>query len=87
MYEIDTLHAEEILYEVNAARAKAHTKHGENSIESIIGDDPRWLSILVEEVGEVSHELTYDAEGDLRSELIDVLSVVFAWINSLDMEE
>ena len=38
--------------EVKSARVAAHEKHGENSIEGIAGGDPRWLSILVEEVGE-----------------------------------
>jgi NTP pyrophosphatase (non-canonical NTP hydrolase) len=38
-------------------RMRAHTKHGDNSIESVPGDDLRWLAILGEEVGEVSEEL------------------------------
>lgn len=70
--------------EVQRARARAHAKHGDNSIEAIEPHNPRWLSILVEEVGEVAHELTYDAAGSLRSELIDVLSVVSAWADKLD---
>jgi hypothetical protein len=40
--------------EIEQARAKAHAKHGENSIEGITAADPRWLSILVEEGGETS---------------------------------
>lgn len=51
----------ELFHEISRARIAAHEKHGENSIESIDPSDPRWLSILVEEVGEVAHELTYDA--------------------------
>jgi NTP pyrophosphatase (non-canonical NTP hydrolase) len=79
--------------EVRAARRAAHAKHGENSIEALYGDDPRWLSILVEEVGEVAHEQTYDADhGDLapdqalRAELIDVLSVAHAWVDAIDRD-
>lgn len=70
--------------EIEQARAKAHAKHGGNSIEGIDAADPRWLSILVEEIGEVSHELTYDATGSLRAELIDVLAVASAWLDALD---
>jgi hypothetical protein len=73
--------------EIMNAREKAHEKHGSNSIEAIPPIDPRWLSILVEEVGEASHELTYDADGSpasLRAELIDIASVVTAWISAID---
>lgn len=73
-----------IAREVYVAREAAHAKHGQNSIEAINNHDPRWLSILVEEVGEVSHELTYDATGSLRSELIDVITVAMAWVSSID---
>lgn len=76
-----------IAEEAFAGRVRAHEKHGENSIESIAGNDPRWLSILVEEVGEASHEMTYDATGGkaaLRAELLDVVTVGMAWISALD---
>lgn len=81
-YITDSTH--EIATEVAAARHRAHDKHGENSIEAILSTDPRWLSILVEEVGEASHELTYDATGSLRAELIDVITVATAWVASID---
>lgn len=80
----------DIADEVLHGRIRAHEKHGDNSIEAIAADDPRWLSILVEEVGEVAHELTYDAEGGvaaLRSELLDVIAVAMAWISSIDGPE
>ena len=48
--------------EVLSARAAAHAKHGVHSIEALDYADPRWLTVLVEEIGEVAHELTYDAE-------------------------
>lgn len=80
------LSTEMIGEEVRAGRLKAHAKHGANSIEGIAADDPRWLSILVEEVGEASHELTYDATGSLRAELIDVITVATAWVAALDRE-
>lgn len=71
-------------------RFAARLKHGENSIERVPGRDPRWLSILVEEVGEVAHALTYDAahtgsvEESVRAELLDVLAVASAWADALD---
>lgn len=72
-----------IYSEVQAARDAAHAKHGDNGIGSLPGDSPRWLSILVEEVGEVAHELTYDSDGDLRKELIQVAAVATAWADAL----
>lgn len=71
--------------EIQATRDAAHAKHGENSIEGIDARDPRWLSILVEEVGEVAHELTYDATGDLRAELLQVAAVAAAWVDAIDL--
>lgn len=73
--------------EIMRAREKAHAKHGDNSIEAISANDPRWLSILVEEIGEVANALTYDGPtGNLRSELVDVLAVASAWLAALDDE-
>ena len=71
--------------EVLHARLKAHAKHGENSIEAQPADSPRWLAILVEEVGEVANALTYDGPtSNLRGELIDVLAVASAWVSTID---
>lgn len=72
--------------EIQAAREAAHAKHGAQSIEGIVPKDSRWLSILVEEVGEVAHELTYDATGDLRKELIQVAAVAAAWVDAIDRD-
>lgn len=87
---IDELHinlsTESVAEEVRAGRIRAHAKHGANSTEGIAANDPRWLSILVEEVGEASHELTYDATGSLRAELIDVITVATAWVAALDRD-
>lgn len=70
--------------DVAAERARAHAKHGDDSIEGIDGDDPRWLAILMEEVGEVAHEQTYDATGSLRAELVQVAAVAAAWVDAID---
>lgn len=73
--------------EVDAARLAAHLKHGENSIERLPANHPRWLAILVEEVGEVANALTYDGKGDLRAELLDVIVVATAWIARVDGQD
>lgn len=73
--------------EIIAARRKAHAKHGDNSIESVAIDDLQMLAILAEEFGELAHELTYDTTngpGAKRAELIDIASVVTAWIDKID---
>lgn len=70
---------------INAAREAAHAKHGDQSIEAIPATDPRWLAVLVEEVGEVAHALTYDATGGpqaVAAELLDVLAVAGAWLDA-----
>lgn len=73
--------------EVRAARDAAHAKHGDNSIEMVYPASPRWLAILVEEIGEVANALTYDGpKANLRGELIDVLAVASAWVDSIDEE-
>jgi len=74
----------DIYREVLAGRRAAHQKHGQNSIEAEPADSPRWLAILVEEVGEVANALTYDTKGNLRAELMDVLAVASAWVAALD---
>lgn len=72
--------------EVLAGRAAAHAKHGANSIEATPADSSRWLPILVEEVGEVAAEQTYDKgePGALRAELIDLVCVATVWIDAID---
>lgn len=72
--------------EVRAARASAQAKHGPNGIEGIRAADHGWLAILTEEVGEVAHELTYDATGDLRAELVQVAAVATAWVDAIDRD-
>jgi NTP pyrophosphatase (non-canonical NTP hydrolase) len=72
--------------EIEQARARAHQKHGDNSIESEPNGSPRWLPILVEEIGEVANALTYDGPaGSLRAELIDVIAVASAWVDAIDL--
>jgi len=75
----------DLIIEATRARAAAHAKHGTNSIEALAADSPRWLPVLVEEVGEIANTLTYDGPGhNTRAELIDVLAVVTAWLDAID---
>jgi NTP pyrophosphatase (non-canonical NTP hydrolase) len=70
---------------INRRRELADEKHGDQSIEAIAHDDPRWLSILVEEVGEIAHALTYDSGADptdLADEVLDVMAVCGAWLDA-----
>jgi NTP pyrophosphatase (non-canonical NTP hydrolase) len=47
----------------------------------------------MEEVGEVAHELTYDAgafahrHANLRKELIQVAAMACAWVDAIDRDE
>lgn len=46
------------IYErIHAERIRAHAKHGPNGMEAAYYDDPAWLAVLTEEVGEVAREL------------------------------
>jgi len=77
-----------VALEIEHDRRAAHEKHGDNSIESVPGDNiARWLPILGEEFGEVCESLTYDKDpGPLRAELVDVATVAVAWIAALDRQ-
>lgn len=47
-------------------------------------DDRTWLTILVEEVGEIARaSLEHDPEG-LRKELVQVAAVAVAWMEGVD---
>lgn len=75
--------------EVHRERIRAHVKHGAvgHSSEQLLGSNPEWLAILMEELGEVAHEMTYDTingPGALRKELVQVAAMACAWIQALD---
>lgn len=79
---------ESVFMEAHAERVRAHAKHGAHSMESTTWTDPigRRLRILLEEVGEVAHEIN-DAEVEqraidgtaLRKELLQVCAMAGAW--------
>jgi len=77
--------------DIHLERVRAHLKHGAqgNSRENAHWTDPEWLAILMEELGEVAHELTYDVQSQrrmdrLRAELVQVAAMASAWIDSID---
>lgn len=72
---------------ITLERFKATQKHGNESINALAASDPRWLAILMEEVGEAAAELNYDAAGSLRAELVQVAAVACAWIDAIDEEQ
>lgn len=79
-----------IIYtEVHAERIRAHEKHGPNgnSREWQEWTQQEWLPILMEELGEVAHEMTYDADGSkeaLRKELVQVAAMACSWVAAID---
>ena len=78
--------------DVHMERERAHIKHGANGNSREDQDwlDGEWLPILMEEVGEAAHELTYDVGSGrrprLRKELLQVAAMACAWIDAIDRE-
>lgn len=79
--------------DVQAERDRAHAKFKDSaagSREAAVYDDPSWLPILVEEVGEVANELNEaaldpygDYRAELRGELVQVAAMACAWIDAI----
>ena len=79
---------------IQAEATRAHLKHGDRSMLGLSYTDSDRLAILVEEVGEVAHELTYDQgllvpdspehRDKLVKELIQVAAMAATWIEHLE---
>lgn len=72
---------------IQAESIRAHIKHGEHSMLNPAMSNYERLAILMEEVGEVAHELTYDqpdSKERLEKELIQVGSVVASWLEAIN---
>ena len=78
---------------IAAERLRAHVKHDVNgdSMERKAWNDIAWLSVLVEEVGEVAkamcdhrHHGVYDdgLREEIEAELIQVAAMACAWIDA-----
>jgi hypothetical protein len=93
------LHPRPAYADIHFERIRAHNKHDGNgqSMERKTWNDPAWLSVLVEEMGEVARVLceqrhgTYghmdrDAMIALREELVQVAAMTVAWIDAIDLE-
>ena len=78
---------------IQAEATRAHLKHGDHSMLGKRYSSGDRLAILVEEVGEVAHELTYDSGGpgvgegrrdELVKELIQVAAMAASWVEFLE---
>jgi hypothetical protein len=78
---------------IQAEATRAHLKHGEHSMLGTRYSSGDRLAILVEEVGKVAHELTYDQGGpgvgegrrdELVKELIQVAAMAASWVEHLE---
>lgn len=81
---------------IQAEATRAHLRHGAHSMLGPHYTPSDRLAILVEEVGEVAHELTYDQGGPgvgrfdkdrLENELIQVAAMAATWIEQLNQAE
>jgi NTP pyrophosphatase (non-canonical NTP hydrolase) len=79
-------HTSDILEDVYAERERQDGKWGIQR-----HDDPTWLAILSEEIGESAQEVLQrkfgdvaNGHGDLREELVQVAAVAVAWVEEID---
>jgi hypothetical protein len=72
---------------IQAEATRAVAMHGDHSMPGPHYTPGDRLAILMEEVGEVAHELTYDQPGDrdkLVRELIQVAAMAASWVEFLE---
>jgi NTP pyrophosphatase (non-canonical NTP hydrolase) len=80
---------------MHTERIRAHAKHDLNngSMERELWYSPRWMSVVVEETGEVARAICeFDLENtsriqfreSLRGELVQLGAMVAAWIDAID---
>lgn len=89
-----TLAISRVYQDVHNERERAHAKHGAkgNSREDARWTNAEWLPVLMEELGEVAHEMTYDVQSQgkmdrMRAELVQVAAMACAWIDAIDAGE
>lgn len=86
--------------DIHNERVRAHRKHDSNgdSMERKEFTDSAWLSVLVEEVGEVARAMCdHRHHGEfadpaafaveLRDELVQVAAMATAWIDAIELDE
>lgn len=92
---LESYYVPDVYIAIDQERWRAHQKHdmAGGSMERRVFDDPAWLPVLVEEVGEVaralceyrhltSHRRTLARA--LKDELIQVGAMAAAWIDAID---
>jgi hypothetical protein len=76
----------DVYSDVRSERRRAHEKHGPAGVscQQLLWDDPRWLAVLTEEVGEVARAvLDYEPREKMRAELVQVAAMACAWADAL----
>lgn len=86
-----------VYQELHKERIRAHNKHyaSGGSVEQLDWSDPRFLPILVEELGEVARVICDVALGlhvsdpgnalsQLRKELVQLAAMACAWVDAVD---
>lgn len=85
-----------IYKDVHCERVRAHLKHDTNkrSMERAVYNDPRWLPVLTEELGEVAKVICDSTKNGtpvpnidathLREELIQLAAMACAWVQAID---
>jgi hypothetical protein len=71
---------------IHRERIRAHAKHDGNgmSMERKTADDPIWLAVLTEELGEVARCLCDRSNyNKLQEELVQLAAMTAAWIESI----
>ena len=90
---LQKIKSEQIGREVFSERMRAHLKHGDKSTESQSWTSPVFLTVLVEEIGEVAKAINeyrvftnqpHRLAHELRAELIQVAAMCEAWIVAID---
>jgi NTP pyrophosphatase (non-canonical NTP hydrolase) len=84
-----------VYVDIHRERIRAHAKHDakDGSMERKAWDNPVWLPVLTEEVGEVARVLCENELGNLgdeatvrlREELVQVAAMATAWIDAIDL--
>lgn len=87
-HPITTLHkVHAVAQEIFAERMRAHDLHvaSGNSMEEKGYENPSWLPVIMEEVGEVARAINDDQTvSHLRTELIQVMAMCSAWVDAID---
>lgn len=86
LYEFrETSPAAQVTAEILRERVRQNLKHPGRTLDTGEFSEAEKLVVLMEEVGELAHELTYDSDHDddkVYAELTQVAALAFAWMES-----